>query len=454
MKLFKIGAEPFARSEQAERGFLSEDLERGLVEGGRDDAFEEGLREHRRRRLVDLAVQGDDPAKCACRIGFTRKAIRLGERIGARDAAGVRMLYDDGRGLRELAHGVERRVDVDEIIEAELFTARAKALGEREAPALCAALNIERSGLMRVLAITHIVGLLEAEREGRGEARGRTVLLREGARARHISSDRAVISRRMAERLRREALARLKRRLALRAELLKHKLIIVGRGHDRHALMRFRSAPHHRRPADIDIFDGLFSPCPARDRRLKRIEVHTNEIDRRSANALESRAIVFAIAHQDAAVDARMERLHAAVHDLRRAREIAHIAHLKPSLSERFRRPARAEDLNAELRKPRREIDDSSFIRDRDQRSFHFLRLSFSVARSIVARSLCRASYRRTFMAARPTPMTRGGAARPYHTRGRSAADHANRPMVPRGNSAGSPSSASPAANSRVAPRD
>jgi hypothetical protein len=39
-------------------------------------------------------------------------------------------------------------------------------------------------------------------------------------------------------------------------------------------------SPHHRRAADVDVLDGLVEGDPrARHRRLKRVQVHGNQVD-------------------------------------------------------------------------------------------------------------------------------------------------------------------------------
>ena len=55
-----------------------------------------------------------------------------------------------------------------------------------------------------------------------------------------------------------------------------------------------------------------------RERLLERVEVDDHEVDEARAEALEI-GVVEAVAREDAAVDARVERLHAAAHHLRRA---------------------------------------------------------------------------------------------------------------------------------------
>src|SRR5690554_3802170 len=126
--------------------------------------------------------------------------------------------------------------------------------------------------------------------------------------------------------------------------------------------MGFGRAPHHRGAADIDVLDRLLTSCAPSDRFLKGVEVNADEIDGCAADALEIGAVLIAIAHEDAAVDSRMKGLHASIHDLGRTREIAHIAYGNSGVAECLCRAARAEDLEAQLRKLFGKVHDACLI--------------------------------------------------------------------------------------------
>ena len=99
----------------------------------RDDALEERLGEELRRRRVDLAVERDDAAE---RATARRPRARCGRRRRASRATatphGFVCFTTTAAGRVELAHRLERRVDVDEVVERELLAAGAEALGARE----------------------------------------------------------------------------------------------------------------------------------------------------------------------------------------------------------------------------------------------------------------------------------------------------------------------------------
>ena len=68
-------------------------------------------------------------------------------------------------------------------------------------------------------------------------------------------------------------------------------------------------------------------------------------------------------------VQARVQRLHPAVEDLRRAGELGDVGDLEPRLAERRRGAAGREDLDPELAQAAGEVDDPGLVGDRDQRA-------------------------------------------------------------------------------------
>ena len=83
------------------------------------------------------------------------------------------------------------------------------------------------------------------------------------------------------------------------------------------------------------------------------------------------------------AVDARMQRLHAAVHHLRHAGDAADVGHGEAGLDERLRRAAGGEDLDAALGKRAREVDDAGLVGDGDQRAPDLQKLGAGDSRGI-----------------------------------------------------------------------
>jgi hypothetical protein len=72
---------------------------------------------------------------------------------------------------------------------------------------------------------------------------------------------------------------------------------------------------------------------------------------------------------EERAVDARVERLDAAVHHFGEAGHVRHVAHFEARLAQRLRRPARAQNLDAEASQVPREFDEAGLVRDAQERA-------------------------------------------------------------------------------------
>ena len=135
----------------------------------------------------------------------------------------------------------------------------------------------------------------------------------------------------------------------VRVELGEHARV-VGRIDDhRDALVVLGRRADHRRAADVDVLDHLVERRAARDRLAERVEVHDHQIDGDEPGLLHLGAVLRRRPAEEAAVHARVQRLDAAVEDLGRAGEVAHLAHRDARLGrapcavppvERISRPA------------------------------------------------------------------------------------------------------------------
>jgi hypothetical protein len=76
-------------------------------------------------------------------------------------------------------------------------------------------------------------------------------------------------------------------------------------------------------------------------------------------------------ASEEAAVDLRMERLHAPVEHLGESGVVAHLAHAEARVGEELRRPARRQELDAELREPLRQLDEAALVADAQECPSH-----------------------------------------------------------------------------------
>ena len=88
------------------------------------------------------------------------------------------------------------------------------------------------------------------------------------------------------------------------------------------------------------------------------IEVHDHEVDRLDAVLAHRRHVRREVAAaEEAAVDLRVQRLHAAVEHLGEAGVVAHLRAPEAGVGEQLRRAAGRQDLDAERREPARELD-------------------------------------------------------------------------------------------------
>jgi hypothetical protein len=133
-----------------------------------------------------------------------------------------------------------------------------------------------------------------------------------------------------------------------------------------------RSADH-RGPADVDVLDdvGLADPAPP-GRALERVEVDAHEIDVLDV-VLGCGAHVPGVAAdgQQAGVEPGVQRLHAAVHDLREAGEVLDAADLEARLAQLGRRAAGRDDLHPQGGKAAPEVHDAALVGDGQQRPAH-----------------------------------------------------------------------------------
>jgi hypothetical protein len=270
--------------------------------------------------------------------------------------------HHGGGAVGELTHGVERGVHVDQVVEGQLLAALVQRLRQRQAAGLCVAIDVERAALVRVLAVAHVVALAEAQRE---RARvGRAGL------ARHVGGDRAVVGGRVGEGLGGQLGAQLERGLARDAERLEYAAVVGRLGHDGDAAVVLGGAAHHGRAADVDVLDDLVVLGAGRHRLLERVEVHAHEADGLAPDAGQRGAVLVQVAHEDAAVHARVQGLHAPVHDLGGLRVLRHVDYREARFAQRLGGAAGREDLDALGSQSLGKLNDSGLVRDRHQRSF------------------------------------------------------------------------------------
>ena len=207
--------------------------------------------------------------------------------------------------------------------------------------------TVERGRLVRVLAVAQVLHLLQAQRALGRELRG-TLALQLGA---HPRGDGAVVGRRGLEHVEGQLGARVAQRGAVvGAHLGQDGVVALGARDHGHALEVLRRGAQHRRAADVDVLDAGAEVGPAGHRLLEGVEVHHHHIDHLDAvlGRLGHVGLVVALG-QEAAVHARVQRLHAAVHHLGELRHVVDGRDGHAGVLQGAGRAARGDDLRPEL---------------------------------------------------------------------------------------------------------
>ena len=279
------------------------------------------------------------------------------------------MLDDDAGGSRliEFGDAFEGGVGIVDVVVGELLALELARRGDAR-PTVRRA--VEGRPLMRVLAIAHRLGKRAAQcAEGR---RGVAELVCEPVRDRRVVSGGAGIS------LLRQSLAQRQRGLAaMGVEIGQHGSVIGTLDDNRDVVMVLGGGADHRRPPDIDVLDAVVIAFAGRDRRLERIEVHHQQIDRLDAMA-DHRGLMLGMgAHgEQSAMDLRMERLDATVHHLRKARQFRHVLNREPRIGDRFRGAAGRDQRDTALVQRTGEIDEPRLVGNGKERAFDAAKLS------------------------------------------------------------------------------
>ncbi len=245
---------------------------------------------------------------------------------------------DRGRvGVVELGGELERPVGVGDVVVGELGSlhlARARHAGARRGRA------VERSPLVGVLAVAQMRRALAADGDVPGEG------LADGVA--QPARDRGVVGGGAGERLGREPPAQRERGGAVvRGELGEHGVeILAVHAHRDEGVVLGRRADH-RRPAHVDALHALVVARAARQHRLEGVEVDHQQVDQRDPLRRRRVEMVRRVPPgEQPAVNARMQGLHPAVHDLGEAGDIGDVGRRDSRLLERARGAARGENLH------------------------------------------------------------------------------------------------------------
>ena len=123
----------------------------------------------------------------------------------------------------------------------------------------------------------------------------------------------------------------LRRRTGMGREFLKHGMIVLRLYHDRDIVMVLGRGPNHRRTTDVDIFDALLEARAFADRRLERIEIDHQQVNRRDAVGFHRGGVIGIVADREQrAMHVRVQGLHPSIHHLGKPRQFRDVANLEP----------------------------------------------------------------------------------------------------------------------------
>ena len=298
-----------------------------------------------RRRAVERPVHRHDASERGHLVAFVGHSIGGGRVARDRQPAWVHVLDDRGRRLGVVRHERESGGGVLDVVEPRRTTLD---LFRAADPSWVWAKPVE--GRLLVLVLSVFEGLGEQPRDR--DLGGKTVALV----APHISRDPGVVGRRMRVGLRGEALSRalVEGAFIERPEDLR---IALGPHDDDHGLVILGRRPDHRRPADVDLLDGLFRSDSWPQHGLdERVQVAADEIDLPEPMLRQRIEVLLLVASgQDARVHPRMQRLDAAIHHLREARQLAHSLDVQGRVLDRLQSAAGGEQVITEPLQPTRE---------------------------------------------------------------------------------------------------
>ncbi len=230
---------------------------------------------------------------------------------------------------------------------------------------------------MRVLAVAQRRRALELHRQPRREGILGGLLRRLTRLSREVGVDGGVVARRALEHGHSQAAAGGVREPAALAQLGQHRVVVGGIRHHAHVGVVLGRGAEHRRAADVDLLDGVGQrDVGLRHGGLERVEVHHHQVDGLQLVLLEIRLVALVIApSEQAAVDARVQRLHAAAEHLGATRQGLDVHHLEPGLAQRARGAAGGHQLDAELGQGAGELDEARLVGNGEQRPLDGTRL-------------------------------------------------------------------------------
>jgi hypothetical protein len=228
----------------------------------------------------------------------------------------------------------------------------------------CADRGVKRRLLVRVLAVAQLRQLAAVDREHLREA---LPLVRKGKPL----ADHGIVGGCGSECLCRHALAEGERGgPVVPGQFLDQHRVIGQVGDDGDEGVVLAGGADHRRAADVDVLDDLIPPGPAGHRLLERVEVGDEQVDRADLMRFHRGGMLRVVAHgEQAAMDQRVQRLHAAVHHLGEAGDVGHVAHLQAGIAQGAGGAAGGDQLHPALGETGGEFDHAALVGHRQQRA-------------------------------------------------------------------------------------
>ena len=362
---------PLAAFQQAHVGFGGDHVAGCLGDFRRDDHFDElALDDGLGGFAIQLTVEGDDAAEGRFGVGGVGQVVSFADAAflvgGHGHAARVGVLDDDAGRLDEALHAFQRGVGVGHVVERQFLALQLHGGGDAGFAAL--GLDVEGRALVRVLAVAHFLGLdelaVEGAREGAAVFGGQGVAaLVDGAQ---VVGDHAVVGGGVLEGFQGQIEA-LGVAQAAGFEAFDDAGVVAGVDHYGHVFVVLRGGADHGRAADVDVLDGIGQVTA----RLghgggEGVEVDRDQVDRLDAVLLHHRAVEGATA-EDAAVDFRVQGLHATVHHLREAGVVGDFHRGHAVVLEQLVGAAGGEDFHAEGLEFAGEFEDAGLVGNADQ---------------------------------------------------------------------------------------
>ena len=274
------------------------------------------------------------------------------------------MLDDDAGRLLKRLDAFQRGIGVGDVVVRQLLACNFPR--DRDAAFRRMRLDVKRAGLVRIFAVAQGLPALHRQVESwRKLLHAITV----GARTYPVRHH-AVVACSVGVGFRCQLPTQCQRS-ATRAERIEQAIVVSGINDDADMRMVLRRRTQHCRAADIDVLNGIcFADVGLRNRRLERIEIDDQQVDRLNAVLFHHRFINAATTKQ-ATVDAWVQGLDATAHNFRKAGDFAHVADSDTCVSQRARGAIGGKQFNIECRQTMCQFHQTGFVGNAEQGASH-----------------------------------------------------------------------------------